>query len=55
MSCVNSFLLPNKLNTTSLPMVTDSPYLNYSSNIYVKILFITCCTEIFINITVGLT
>jgi len=36
MSCANSFLRPNKLATIFVLVVTDSPYLNYSLNIYVK-------------------
>jgi len=36
MSCVNSFLRPNKLATISVTVVTDSPYLNCISNIYVN-------------------
>jgi len=54
MSCINYFLRPNKLATTSVPVVMDSPYRNYNLNTDVKTLFITCCTGTFINTVVCL-
>jgi len=39
MSSISSFLSPNKLATTSVPAVMDSPYLSYNLNTYIKTIY----------------
>jgi len=48
MSCVDCFLRPKQTGyNLRVPVVTHSPYLNYSSIIYVKTAFIAYCTQTF--------